>query len=172
VTWDSTVVKLDSAVAVTSGFATPTVTVNHKGQITLAATDATGKTGNVSLARLHFRMLGDTPGTSTTITPAFSAAASITAQQTNLLPSLTTKAGKVAVIAGALRGDVNLDGTVTAADALAIIRAATGVTATGIRSTPNGDANCNGKVEAVDAQIVLRKLVGLPVETFCVGTIK
>ena len=72
-----------------------------------------------------------------------------------------------------LRGDVNLDGQVTAIDAQGIL---TGVAGTplpaGSAFYPNGDANCDGRTAAVDAQIVLSRVVGLPTAQFCVGGVR
>ena len=72
-----------------------------------------------------------------------------------------------------LRGDINLDGAVSAVDALAILDAEIGQPVpAGWRALPNGDATCDGRLEALDAQVVLSAAVGLDVKRFCVGTFR
>ena len=70
-----------------------------------------------------------------------------------------------------LRGDVNVDGQVNAADALLIQQALVGaqVSATA-QLFPNADANCDGKMEVLDALLVLRHAVGNAPAGSCVGT--
>jgi hypothetical protein len=68
------------------------------------------------------------------------------------------------------RGDVNLDGTVTAADAQAILYAVVGLALpSSYAPMPWGDVNGDGRVTALDAQIVLSYVVGLPTTRFSVG---
>ncbi|MCE2901931.1 MAG: VPS10 domain-containing protein [Gemmatimonas sp.] len=70
-----------------------------------------------------------------------------------------------------LRGDVNGDGRVDAADALLIQQGLTGVQlAASVLLFPAGDADCNGKLEIRDALIVVRFAVGETVVGGCVGT--
>ena len=72
-----------------------------------------------------------------------------------------------------LRGDVSLDGQVTAMDAQGILAGVTGISLPpGWAFYPNGDANCDGRTSAVDAQIVLSLVVGLPTSQFCVGSVR
>lgn len=69
-----------------------------------------------------------------------------------------------------LRGDVNGDGVVNAADALVIQQALVGVQVpANVVLFPAGDANCDGKLEVLDALLVLRFAVG-DAGTACVGT--
>ncbi len=73
----------------------------------------------------------------------------------------------------ALRGDVNRDGTVNAADALLIQRVITGQALTAPQTAfPHGDANCDGVVNSADVLLVLRFAVGASVGTACVGTVR
>ncbi len=73
-------------------------------------------------------------------------------------------------VSGVLRGDVSLDGQVTAVDAQAILSAAVSLPVPpGYVASPNGDASCDSKVTAFDAQLVLSYAVGLPTSQFCVG---
>ncbi len=73
--------------------------------------------------------------------------------------------------AAVLRGDVNRDGAVNAADALLIQQALIGMPlAAGLTISPHGDANCDGRIDATDALIVLRAAVGTPTAGACVGT--
>jgi hypothetical protein len=70
-----------------------------------------------------------------------------------------------------LRGDVNGDGQVDAADALLIQQGLTGVQVpSGVLLFPAGDADCNGKLEIRDALVVVRYAVGETAVGACVGT--
>ncbi|HXT14198.1 MAG TPA: dockerin type I domain-containing protein [Gemmatimonadaceae bacterium] len=172
VDWDSTVVQLDSAAGVSGGFAKPASTQSNKARVSLSATDPAGKSGSVPLAQLYFHFSASNIGKTTSITPTFTSAK--TPGGTDFASSLGLNSAKAEVIPGALRGDVNLDGRLTSADALLLVRSIVGFPGPGtpLVINPNGDANCNGKVEAVDVQYILAKLVGLPVGSACVGTIK
>ncbi|MCC6929130.1 MAG: hypothetical protein IT359_09090 [Gemmatimonadaceae bacterium] len=70
-----------------------------------------------------------------------------------------------------LRGDVDRNGLVNAADALLIQR---GLAAIPLPSPltvlPHGDANCSGALDATDPLIVLRYAVGLGTQGTCVST--
>jgi hypothetical protein len=69
-----------------------------------------------------------------------------------------------------LRGDVNADGQVNAADAMMIQQAIMGVQLpSDVRLFPAADANCDGRMEVRDAVIVLKAAVGESTGT-CVGT--
>ena len=170
VAWDSSIVRLDSARGVATGFAAPAATAVGTGKVQLSATSAVPKGGTFPLARLYYRFVGDTSGKKSPLAAAFTTLTSGT--NTSLLGSLNvTNGGAVAV--GVLRGDVNGDGQLTAADAQLILQAAAGLPlASPAKALQNGDADCDGKITARDAQIVLAKLVGLPVGQFCVGKIR
>ncbi len=72
-----------------------------------------------------------------------------------------------------LRGDVNLDGRVSAIDAQGILAGAVSLPLPGgWIFDPNGDANCDGRPAALDALIVLSYVVGLPTTQFCVGQVR
>ena len=72
-----------------------------------------------------------------------------------------------------LRGDVDGNGVVDAADAQAILAATLGLPLpTGSHAIPNGNANCDGVVSAVDAEIVLAYVVGMPTGGACVGMVR
>ena len=60
-----------------------------------------------------------------------------------------------------LRGDVNGDGKIDAADALLIQQALVGLLPVSTAIYPRGDANCNGSIDAADVVLVLRAAVGL-----------
>lgn len=70
-----------------------------------------------------------------------------------------------------LRGDVDRNGVVNAADALLIQR---GLAAIPLPSPltvlPHGDANCSGALDATDPLLVLRYAVGLGPQGTCVGS--
>ena len=73
----------------------------------------------------------------------------------------------------ALRGDVNLDGQVSAADAQGILTSAVGLPLPrGWVRLPNGDATCDGAVTALDAQVVLAYAVGSSTAPYCVGSVR
>jgi len=73
--------------------------------------------------------------------------------------------------AAVLRGDVNSDNRVDAADALLIQQGLTGVQVSAAVSLfPAGDADCNGKLEVRDALVVVKFAVGDVVAGSCVGT--
>jgi hypothetical protein len=69
-----------------------------------------------------------------------------------------------------LRGDVNGDGKIDAADALLIQQALVGSLSSSTAIYPRGDANCNGSIDAADVVLVLRAAVGLSTTGTCVGT--
>jgi len=70
-----------------------------------------------------------------------------------------------------LRGDVDRNGIVNAADALLIQRGLAAITLPApLTVLPHGDANCNAALDAADALIVLRFAVGLGSGGSCVNT--
>src|SRR5512134_3613834 len=66
-----------------------------------------------------------------------------------------------AVAAASVQGDVNCGGTVTAVDALQVLRSVAGLTTTAGCLAEAGDTNCSGKIDAVDALRILRYVAGL-----------
>jgi hypothetical protein len=167
--WDPSVAVFDS-VSGSGGFPAPAVTHDFR-TATITGSNATGVSGDAALATLHFHFGADSPGKVTTLAPSFSVLR--TPASADLTQNLSVKSTKFATVPGALRGDVNLDGKLTSADALLVLQSLVGQTLTGsFRINPNADANCNGKTEAVDAQIILAHIVGLPaVAGYCAGTI-
>ena len=72
-----------------------------------------------------------------------------------------------------LRGDVDGDGKITAADAQLVLMATVGLSLpAGVFAFPSGDANCDGVTNALDAQIILSFLVGQNTSQFCINTIR
>jgi photosystem II stability/assembly factor-like uncharacterized protein len=72
-----------------------------------------------------------------------------------------------------LRGDVDGDGKITAADAQLVLMATVGLPLPGgVFAFPTGDVNCDGVTNALDAQIILSFLVGQPTSQFCINTIR
>ena len=167
--WDPSVAFLDS-ISGSGGFPAPTVTHDFR-TATISGTNAAGVSGDAALATLHFHFGADAPNKVTSLTPVFTVLR--TPSSSDLSQNLSVKSIKFATVPGALRGDVNLDGKLTSADALLVLQSLVGQTLTGsFRINPNADANCNGKTEAVDAQIILAHLVGLPAAAgYCAGTI-
>jgi hypothetical protein len=170
ITWDSTVMVLDSVKA--GDFAAPLVNTVNGAEIRLTAADGAGRGGTpFSLAQLYFRFVGETfprqTGLALTVTEMHAALSFA-----DLLPGTTARQGK-AVIGGVLRGDIDLSGSVAALDAQVILLGVVGLALpAGARSLPHGDADCNGTLRALDAQIVLNFVVGNDVSQFCGGTIK
>jgi hypothetical protein len=72
-----------------------------------------------------------------------------------------------------LRGDVDGDGKITAADAQLVLMATVGLPLpSGVFAFPSGDVNCDGVTNALDAQIILSFLVGQTTSQFCINTIR
>ncbi len=72
-----------------------------------------------------------------------------------------------------LRGDVDGDGKITAADAQLVLTATVGLPLpSGVFAFPAGDVNCDGVTNALDAQIILAFLVGQNTSQFCINTIR
>jgi hypothetical protein len=94
----------------------------------------------------------------------------------NLLVAATHGRGmfayNVTAPAGVLRGDVNADTRVDAADALLIQQALVSSAAVTTAIFPRGDANCNGTLDSGDVVLVLRAAVSLPNGNACVGTVR
>lgn len=170
VTWDSTVMRLDS---VRSGdFTAPQTNQPNAAELRLTAADAQGRAGSpFSLARLFFRFIDE----------AFPRQSALTLQITemhaaisfaDLLPGVSARNGK-ALIGGVLRGDIDISGTVAALDAQLILQGVVGLSLpAGARDVPHGDADCSGALRARDAQIVLNLVVGNDVSPFCAGKIQ
>lgn len=79
----------------------------------------------------------------------------------------------LSVTTAVLRGNATGSGTLSAADAQAILASVVGLAMpAGAKRYPNGDANCDGDVTAADALLVLSKVVGLNTGSACVGTIQ
>ncbi len=77
-----------------------------------------------------------------------------------LLVAATLLSGTVFVFA-AVKGDVDKDSKVTAADARLVLRMAVGLEKMTDEQKKLADYDSNGKIEAADARLVLRKSVGL-----------
>ena len=71
--------------------------------------------------------------------------------------------------AASIVGDVNGDGVVTPADALAIMTSLVGNQLPAGYNIANGDADGNGQITSLDAQIILAYAVGLSVSQYPVG---
>lgn len=170
VTWDSTVMRLDSTQA--GDYARPETNLANAAELRLTAADAQGRGGvPFSLSRMFFRFVGDSFPRQSALTLAVTemrAAISFA----DLLPGTTARSGK-ALIGGVLRGDIDVSGAVAALDAQLILQAVVGLALpAGARALPNGDADCSGVLQARDAQIVLNLVVGNNVAQFCAGTVQ
>lgn len=71
--------------------------------------------------------------------------------------------------AATIVGDVNGDGVVTPADALAILTSLVGDKVPAGYNIANGDADGDGQITSLDAQIILAYAVGLQVSQYPVG---
>lgn len=171
-TWDASIMALDSIGG--GDLPAPQSNQTSAGSVRLTAADGDGATGaTVTLARLFFRF----------VNPNFP-------QQTSLVASVSElhEAGSFAdllrgvtahpatfVIAGVLRGDIDVSGTVAALDAQLILQGVVGLPLdlpAGAAGVPNGDADCGGTLGARDAQVVLNLVVGNDVSQFCAGKIQ
>lgn len=170
VTWDSTVMRLDSVRP--GDYGALESNLASAAELRLTAAVAQGRGGApFSLSRMFFRFVGDSFPRQSALTLAVSemrAAISFA----DLLPGTIARNGK-ALIGGVLRGDIDVSGAVVALDAQLILQAAVGLALpSGARAVPNGDADCSGALQARDAQIVLNLVVGNNVSQFCAGRIQ
>jgi hypothetical protein len=170
VTWDSTVMRLDSATS--ANFPTSQFNPQNAGWLKLSGADATGAGGaNVVVARLFFRFVNDTFPAQTNIglsVTELHAAESFA----DLLPGVQVHGG-YAFIGGVVRGDLDESGVVDALDAQLILQGAVDLPLpNGLSGLPFGDADCDGVLRALDAQIVLNYVVDNDVSQFCVGKIQ
>lgn len=170
VSWDSTIVRLDSARV--GDFMAPQVNLVNAAELRLTSADAVGRGGApFTLARLFYRFVNDTFPKQTAIAVVVSEAhAALTFA--NLLPGVSVKSGKM-VIGGVLRGDIDVSGSVAALDAQLILQSVVGLSLpAGSSALPQGDADCSAALRARDAQIVLHFVVGNDVSQFCAGRIQ
>jgi hypothetical protein len=97
-------------------------------------------------------------------------------QATGLLAAATFGRGmwvyNVGTQTAVLRGDVNGDGKVDAADALLVQQALAAAAPQATAVYPRGDANCNNTIDAADLVVILRAAVGLTTGSACVGTVR
>jgi photosystem II stability/assembly factor-like uncharacterized protein len=77
------------------------------------------------------------------------------------------KAGATTTV---LRGDIDGNTQVNAADAFLLQQALVGVDLAPLSPYPQGDANCDTRLESIDVVVVLRASVGLPNPGACVGS--
>lgn len=169
-TWDSTVIVLDS---VRTAFGSRADTLVNAGELRLTAADAQGLAGGglATLATLYFRYATSTFPKTTALTLAVSEMHEARSFA-DLLGGVQPKDGTV-VLGGVLRGDIDIGGAVAALDAQLILQGVVGLALpAGVIALPNGDADCNGALRALDAQIVLNQVVGNDVSAFCVGKIQ
>jgi len=95
VTWDSTVVRLDS-VAQSAQFAAPVIRYVNGGAVSLTQSNGTGMAGVFSLARLYFRIVNDTVGRRSVIATTFSEFNA--SDFTNLMSTLAAPGGVARVL--------------------------------------------------------------------------
>ena len=154
-TYDSSVL---TATKVTSGTLTSGSTVMGNtatlGTVTIGIMDVFGFSGDGSIAKITFEVIGNDGDTSSlTLT-------SVSASDTdfNDVP-LTTQNGKFTVGTSpcGVAGDLNGDGKVSSLDALMALQMSVGL----IQVDQCADVNGNGKVTSLDALMILQKAVGL-----------
>jgi hypothetical protein len=169
-TWDASIMALDSVGL--ADFAPPQTTQPSAGVLRLTAADGQGVAGaSVSLARLYFSFINANFPRETFLDVAVSEMHEARSFA-DLLGGVTVQRGRF-VIAGVLRGDIDVSGSVAALDAQLILQGVVGLPlGQGIAGTPNGDADCGGTLGAKDAQIVLNLVVGNDVSVFCAGRIQ
>lgn len=169
-TWDASVMVLDSIG--TSGFAAPQTLQPAPGTLRLTAADAQGQAGtSVSVARLYFRFVNANFPQQTFL--------DVSVSEMHEARSFADLLGGVRVerarfqIAGVLRGDIDISGTIAALDAQLILQGVVGLALPAPSAgVPNGDADCGGTLGARDAQVVLHLVVGNDVSAFCAGRIQ
>ncbi len=105
---------------------------------------------------------GGPPGIGGSILPFLTITTRIVTTTTSTTISTTT----TTTMESAMCGDANLNGRITASDALIVLRIAVGV---GSCRAQVCDVDANGTISASDALRVLQVAVGLPVELNCVG---
>jgi hypothetical protein len=169
-TWDASVMALDSVGL--ADFAPPQTIQPGAGVLRLTAADGQGVSGAaVALARLYFSFVNASFPRETFLDVTVSEL-NEARSFANLLGGVTVQRGRF-VIAGVLRGDIDVSGSVAALDAQLILQGVVGLPlGQGVNPTPNGDADCGGTLSAKDAQIVLNLVVGNDVSLFCAGRIQ
>jgi hypothetical protein len=135
------------------------------GSLRIAVANPAGVIGHPVLFSATFAVIG-APGASDTLQLQLQ---ELTGAVTfaNLLPGVAT-AAHVCVSTG-LWGDLNDDGAINGADALAILTNAVGLPISLPFSIVNGDVDGDGQINTRDALIVLTYAVALPVNGFRVG---
>jgi len=125
-----------------------------KGTVTIGIVDVSGFSGDGSIAKITFEVIGSDNDTSSLTL------SSVSASDTNFNDvTLTTQNGKFTVGTSAcgVPGDLNEDGKVTSLDALMTFQISVGI----IETNQCADVNGDGKVTSLDALILLQKAVGL-----------
>jgi hypothetical protein len=168
-TWDAGIMVLDSIGL--GDFAPPQTVQPAAGVLRLTAADGQGVGGGaVALARLYFSFVSSNFPQQTFLDAAVSEMHEARSFA-DLLGGVTIRRARF-VIAGVLRGDIDVSGSVAALDAQLILQGVVGLPLQGLAGTPNGDADCGGTLGAKDAQIVLNLVVGNDVSAFCAGRIQ
>ena len=136
------------------------------GSLRFALANPVGATGQPVLVNVIFSVVGAAGATDTL---------RVNLEELNragtfadLLP-IGAATTSLACVATGVFGDLDAGGTVTSADALAIVTSAVGLPLTAPFTTVNGDVDGNGRVDTRDALIVLSYVVGLPVTGFRVA---
>jgi hypothetical protein len=157
--------SLLSFVSISGGaFGAPTTFTDSTGQglLRLAAANANGGTGLLTIANVTFEVA------STAAADTFKLAfqeLNAAATFADLLPGLSVTSG--VFCGGPVWGDVDNSGTVQALDAQIVLMHAVGLAVTG--DTTRGDVDADTKVNPRDALVILSKVVGLDVSAFRVG---
>lgn len=167
--WDAGIMVLDSVGL--ADFAAPQTAQPSAGVLRLTAADGQGVGGSsVAVARLYFSFVSSNFPQQTFLDAAVSEMHEARSFA-DLLGGVTTQRARF-LIAGVLRGDIDVSGSVAALDAQLILQGVVGLPPHGMAGTPNGDADCSGILGARDAQIVLNLVVGNDVSAFCAGRIQ
>lgn len=167
--WDAGIMVLDSVGL--ADFAAPQTAQPSAGVLRLTAADGQGVGGSsVAVARLYFSFVSSNFPQQTFLDAAVSEMHEARSFA-DLLGGVTTQRARF-LIAGVLRGDIDVSGSVAALDAQLILQGVVGLPPQGMAGTPNGDADCSGILGARDAQIVLNLVVGNDVSAFCAGRIQ
>ncbi len=133
-----------------------------QGVLKLAAANAAGASGLVTIANVSFRVLST--AAADTFKLAFQELAAA-GSFGDLLPVLAVTQG--VFCGGPVYGDLDGDGSVRALDAQIVLMHAVGLPVSA--DTTRGDVDADGKVNPRDALVILSQVVGLDVSLFRVG---
>lgn len=160
--WKTSLLALVSADGGTFGAPVAFTDSVGQGVLKLAAANAAGASGVVTIANVSFRVLSTAAADTFKLAFQELAAAGTFA---DLLPGLSVTTG--VFCGGPVFGDLDGDGSIRALDAQIVLMHAVGLPVSA--DTTRGDVDADGKVNPRDALVILSQVVGLDVSLFRVG---